>query len=69
MALELKAAEVHLEARGAALAKAERSALLSDHVGVCGHFFHLFFFLSLSLFLSLLHRKSESVGERWCNVH
>lgn len=68
MALELKAAEVHLEALGAALAKAERSALLSDHVGVCGHFFH-FFFLSLSLFFSLLHRKSESVGERWCNVH
>lgn len=68
MALELKAAEVHLEARGAALAKAERSALLSDHVGVCGNFFHLFF-LSLSLFFSLLHRKSERVGERWCNVH
>lgn len=68
MALELKAAEVHLEARGAALAKAERSALLSDHVGVCGHFFHLFF-SSLSLFFSLLHRKSERVGERWCNVH
>lgn len=51
MALELKAAEVHLEARGAALAKAEHSALLSDHVGVCGHFFHLFFFIPFPFFV------------------
>lgn len=49
MALALKAAEVHGEVRGAALAKAERSALLSDHVGVCGGFFT--FFIPLPFFL------------------